>query len=172
MADEELISIIDIAEIHGKRRQSLHKIVSRLGFNVVKKKSDKGRGQSINHITAADYEVLKKHLQRVVKSAAETAIVGSGAFYVIQLEPQLDPGRIKVGFTENLDERLRSHRTSAPFAEIVASWPCKSLWERTAIECVTQSSEQLYSEVFRTESIGNLIERGNCFFDLMPDASV
>ena len=167
---DELISIADIAQIHQRHRSSIHKLVRRLGFNVVKKKSDQGRGQAVSHITANDYEELKSNIQDWDNANAETGVDSSGVFYVIQLEPKLDPGRVKVGFTENLDERLRSHRTSAPFSEIVAKWPCKLLWEKTAIECVTQDCERLYTEVFRTDNVDELIQKANQFFELMPNA--
>ena len=171
MFDQQLISIVDIAEIEGKRRQSLHKLVRRLGLNVVKKKGDKGRGQLINHIAASDYEELKKHINLWANPKADPINEGSGVFYIIQLEPQLDARRVKVGFTENLDERLRSHRTTAPYSEIVEKWPCKLLWEKTAIECITQDCERLYTEVFRADSVGRLVKMANRFFELMPDAS-
>lgn len=171
MIDEELISIAEIAEIHGKRRQSLHKIVRRLGLGVVKRKSVKGRGQSISHISANDYEELKRHIKDWSNLEPDPNGEGSGVFYIIQLEPQLDPTRVKVGFTENLEERLRSHRTTAPYSAIVEKWPCKLLWERTAIECVTQECEQLYTEVFRAKSISHLVEMADRFFRLMPDMS-
>jgi hypothetical protein len=59
-----------------------------------------------------------------------------GVFYLLQLEPEHDPGRIKAGFAVSLPERLRTLRCSAPFTKVVRTWPCKVLWERTAIESV------------------------------------
>jgi hypothetical protein len=38
-------------------------------------------------------------------------------FYLLQLEPEHDQGRSKVGFTTELEGRLRKHRCSAPFAK-------------------------------------------------------
>ena len=171
MIDQELISVTDIAEIEGKRRQSLHKLVRRLGLNVVKKKSDKGRGQLINHISASDYEELKRHINHWANPKADPTVEGSGVFYIIQLDPRLDPRRVKVGFTENLDERLRSHRTTAPYSQIVQKWPCKLLWEKTVIESITQDCERLYTEVFRADSINQLVKMANRFFELMPEES-
>ena len=168
MDDDQLISISEIADIHGKRRQSLHNLARRLGFNIVKQKSDRGRGQRINHITVSDYEKLKQHFGSWEAREYVEAGDGFGVFYIVQLEPELDPGRVKVGYTENLDERLRSHRTSAPFSVIVETWPCKPLWEKTAIDCVTQDCENLYTEVFRAANVDELIEKADDFFGLMP----
>ena len=89
-------------------------------------------------------------------------------FYLLQLEPEHDPGRIKVGFAVNLPERLRTLRCSAPFTKVVRTWPCKVLWERTAIESVTDGCNQLHTEVFRTASIESVVQRCDQFFSLMP----
>ena len=50
-------------------------------------------------------------------------------FYLIQLEPRVDPGRFKLGFASNPDERLRARRTAAPLARVVGTWPCRSAGE-------------------------------------------
>ncbi len=91
-----------------------------------------------------------------------------GFFYVIQLEPDHDPGRFKAGFTVDLDGRLQTHRCSAPFAEYRQSWPCKRAWERTAIECTTAGCEQIHTEVFRVASLELVVQRVDSFFALMP----
>jgi hypothetical protein len=95
-----------------------------------------------------------------------------GWFYLIQLEPDHDPGRLKVGFTTDLDGRLRHHRCSAPFAKYTKTWPCRRVWERTAIDSVTSGLEQLHTEVFRAPSVNEVEERGDRFFSVMPSVRV
>jgi hypothetical protein len=92
-----------------------------------------------------------------------------GFFYLIQLEPQHDSGRLKVGFTMDLDGRLQKHRCSAPFAQYVASWPCRRVWERAAIDCVTVGCDQLHTEVFRAASMEQVSGRAQAFFTMMPN---
>jgi hypothetical protein len=92
-----------------------------------------------------------------------------GVFYLIQLEPEHDPGRFKLGFATNIEERLRSHKTAAPFSKVLKTWPCKLLWEKTAIECASQGCARLHTEVFRTESIDEVQSRCEQFFKLMPE---
>ena len=67
-----------------------------------------------------------------------------------------------------MNERLRHHRTAAPFSKVERTWPCKSLWEKTAIDCVTQDCEKIYTEVFRTEDVERIVLLADRFFDLMP----
>ena len=42
---DELISVIDIARIHGKRKQSIFKLLKRLGVEQVKATGENARGQ-------------------------------------------------------------------------------------------------------------------------------
>ena len=91
-----------------------------------------------------------------------------GVFYVIQLEPEFDPGRFKVGFAAGMSERLRQLRCAAPFIAVARTWPCRRLWEKTAIESVAAGCERLHTEVFRTGSLEEIIGRCERFFAVMP----
>ena len=172
--DEELISVIDAASQLGlTHKQTLFKIINRLGLTPVKQRNSGHRNQIISYITTDDLELIKQHLLQS-QSEVEGSKVSSelqidrGVFYLIQLEPEHDPGRFKVGFASNLSERLRDHRCSAPFATVLAKWPCRILWEKTAIDCVTQSCRRIRTEVFHTEDISDVMNRCEQFFSLMP----
>lgn len=79
----------------------------------------------------------------------DAALYDIGVLYLLCLEPEHDPNRFKVGFGNNLNERLRQLRCSAPYIQVMKTWPCRRLWEKTAIECVTEGCERLHTEVFR-----------------------
>lgn len=169
MTTQNLISIIEIAANHGRHRQTIHKIVKRLGIDTIKVKvSNEGaRGQKLSHITIEDYTRLQQYLAPIKQNAADNN-VSHGIFFLLLLEPNFDPGRFKVGFATDTNERVRSHKTVAPLSKIIKTWPCKILWEKTAIECVTSGCERLYTEVFRTDEIQKVVERSDRFFELMP----
>ena len=90
----------------------------------------------------------------------------------IPLEPEHDPGRFKLGFTMDLDGRRRKHRCSAPFAQHVATWPCRRVWERAAIDCITNGCQQLHTEVFRATSVDEIRARAKGFLSMMPALKV
>lgn len=167
---EELISVIDVAKQLGRDKQYIFKIIKRLRISTVKHKNSDARGQSISFLTIADYELIKENLKSSdldsICSPAE--LDTNGVFYLIQLEPTHDAGRFKVGFATNIEERLRSHKTAAPLLKLVKKWPCKLLWEKTAIECISQECERMHTEIFRTNSIDRVVERCDEFFGLMP----
>ena len=171
--NEDLISVSDAAQKLGIYKQTLFRVIKRLGVDTIKKKSSSHRGQAISYITKKDFDLIVDN-QSIIKdhekgvSPISSAQIDHGVFYLIQLEPEHDPGRFKLGFASNMPERLRSHRCSAPFATIVETWPCHVLWEKTAIDCVTQGCEKLHTEVFRSTDIENVKRKCEHFFSLMP----
>ncbi|WP_395341191.1 hypothetical protein PN836_018640 [Ningiella sp. W23] len=174
---QKLISIIQVAEELGRQKQYIFKLVNRLKIEKVMQKSSGARGQTITYISIDDLERIKEHLLTSSQANSSTPEVSfesatSGVFYLIQLEPEHDKGRFKLGFATNLDERLRSHKTAAPFSTVINSWPCKLLWEKTAIDSITQGCERIYTEVFRHDSIDEIEERCERFFALMPSPEI
>lgn len=175
--DGDLISVIDLAAQVGRRKQTLFKVIERLRIETQKLSGSSSRGQLVAYVTSSEAKRIREEL---TASAAEPdngaeGDVGDGylpaqkgVFYLLQLEPNHDPGRFKVGFATDLSERLRKHRCSAPFATLVKSWMCRSLWEKTAIDCITAGCERLHTEVFRTASIGEVVARCDRFFGLTP----
>ena len=169
--NNDLISVIDIAANLGKRKQYIFKILGRLGIESIKQKNSDAKGQQIAYVTTEEYDHIKEYLAGS-NEASDSSIIQlevSGVFYLIQLEPEHDPGKFKAGFATNIEERLRAHKTAAPFSKVLKTWPCKLLWEKTAIDCVSQGCKRLYTEVFRTDSIEQVLSSCDEFFGLMPN---
>ena len=173
--NEDLISVIGAATQLGMHKPTVFKLIKRLGVSTTKQRNSSHRNQVISYITKPDLEFIMREVaaakpeKKEGSEASPLFQVDRGVFYLIQLEPEHDPGRFKVGFASNLPERLRDHRCSAPFSTVVATWPCRVLWEKTAIDCVTESCERIHTEVFRTDDISEVKERCEQFFALMPD---
>jgi len=60
-----------------------------------------------------------------------------GSFYVIATVPDIDSHRIKLGFTEDKDRRLRELLTVSSTAKLIHSWPCRRSWELSIITLLT-----------------------------------
>ena len=168
---EELISIADVAQSCGKRKQTVFKILKRLGIEPEKCKSSEKHGQTASYITKSEFEAVATQIatDRDFSQLSPGVVPSeSGYFYLIQLEPDHDPGRFKVGFTVNVEERLRAHRCAAPLLKLRKIWPCRSLWEKTAIDCVCDGVEQLHTEVFRADDLEKIEIKCDEFFFLMP----
>lgn len=171
----EPISVKDAGLQLGRRKQTIFKVIKRLGIDIQKRRDQSSRNQIVAYISQADFKRVREDMLSSAKSSNDTNEESPlndtdefGVFYLIQLEPDHDPGRYKVGFAVNMSDRLRAHRCSAPFSKVIEKWPCKRLWEKTAIDCITANSERLHTEVYRSPSLAEIIERGNSFFGLMP----
>ena len=118
----------------------------------------------------------EEECERIVRLRDEQGFGGTpselaetGQFYIIQLIPEFDPNRIKLGFAIDVNRRLSQHRTSAPTAICTATWPCKRLWEATVIDYLTLGHCQLISnEVFECADIDDLVQRAEKLFAIMP----
>ena len=170
------VAIADLADELGTYRQSIFKVAKRLRIQPVKRREESRRNQQIAFVTQTEAAAIRAEFatrRRTGDSTGEIPFtVEEGMFYVIQLEPEHDPGRLKLGFTTDLVGRLRHHRCSAPFAAYIKSWPCRRVWERAAIDCLTDSLEQLHTEVFRASSLEKVLERGDSFFAVMPKVNL
>ena len=161
---ENLISVGEFAESNGLRKQTVFKVLKRLGIETIKSRGGSlNRGQTIAYITDHDARSVLEALtsNRIPQHEQEAdayefldaALYDIGVFYLLRLEPEQDPSRFEVGFANNLNERLRQLRCSAPYTQVVKTWPCRRLWEKTAVECITDGCERLHTEVFRALSL-------------------
>ncbi|MBW7904902.1 MAG: hypothetical protein LC135_09870 [Phycisphaerae bacterium] len=175
------IAIVDLADEMQVRKQWIFKIARRLGIQTSQRREAERGNQFVATVSTEEATAIRGEIEASIRRGVDAAaptedsielITEFGAFYVIQLEPEHDPGRVKVGFTTDLDGRLRKHRCSAPFAICAKSWPCRRTWERAAIDCVTVGLEQLHSEVFRAPSVADVSRRGDEFFKVMPRLAV
>jgi hypothetical protein len=180
---DERIAIVDLADELQVRKQRVFKILKRLGIRPTQRREASRGNQNVAMMTLAEAAAVRSELGRgssprddgaplaVSATIAATEVYFAddvGVFYLIHLEPDHDPGRFKVGFTTELDGRLRKHRCSAPFAQSLKSWASRRTWERAAIDCVTQGCEKLHTEVFRTASLSEVSARADAFFAIMP----
>jgi hypothetical protein len=177
LSPDDGIAVVELADELQIRKQTIFKVMRRLGIQAVKRRESDRRGQLISVIRRDEADVIRNELRRITSaindgtsgvSYARYFSEDSGVFYVVQLEPVHDPGRLKVGFTTDIDGRLRHHRCSAPFAQCIGTWPCRRTWERAAIDCATIGAEQIHTEVFRVDSVQIVIDRANKFFSMMP----
>ncbi len=95
-----------------------------------------------------------------------------GHFYIIDLIPEAkELVRLKLGFSNNWENRLQQHKTTAPTADMEKIWPCKRTWEVAAMDVLSRGEKQIggdRSEVFDVKSVEEVIHRGNQFFSMMP----
>lgn len=160
----------DLAQELGLDKSNVRRYVLKQGVEFLKVRTSETRGQQTLALSEEDANFIRERRRAEGFSSPEPVISnGEGWFYVVQLVPELKPGRIKLGFAKDAENRLRAHRTSAPTAEVLKTWPCKRAWEGTVVDCITQKGCKSFStEVFDCENLDRLIELAEAFFRLMP----
>ncbi len=166
---QQFITLKELAEEMGIDRSHARRWILYQGF-VFQKIRDQKSGQLVNVLSEND---AKKaiDLRNEQGFGNDTISVNDnkGYFYLIQLIPELDPSRVKIGFAVNVEQRLASHRTSAPTALLLHKWSCNRKWEQTIIDSITRiDCEALSNEVYQVKDVDELIERCNKLFALMP----
>ena len=174
LGQDDSVAVVDLADELRIRKQWIFKIIKRLGIITNKRRGELVRGnQKVATISNADAMRIREYINQSKSSVQDVVnshqnVDGMGVFYLIQLEPDFDQGRFKVGFATDLEERLRKHRCSSPLLRCIKSWPCRSTWERAAIDCVSNECERIHTEVFRSSSIEEVVARADKFFGMMP----
>jgi hypothetical protein len=179
VSDVERIAIVDLADDLQVRKQRIFKILRRLGIRPTQRRDPSRGNQNVATVSQTEAATIRSEIEKSSESAGSSnARPGSfapfaaddvGFFYLIQLEPEHDSKRFKLGFTMDLDGRLQKHRCSAPFAKYVASWPCRRVWEGAAIDCLANGCEQVHTEVFRATSLDRVTASAQAFFAMMPN---
>ena len=117
----------------------------------------------------ASYEARRGPIPVSGEPGADVKYDRYGYFYLIQLVPEALPDRVKIGFADNVEKRLAEHRTAAPTARLLKSWPCKRSWDYAAMDSIARNGCKLVLNAVFEGEITGFIERGDAFFSVMPN---
>jgi AcrR family transcriptional regulator len=115
----------------------------------------------------ASYEARRGPISATAEEAVRYDRYGS--LYIIQLVPEALPNRVKIGYADNVEQRLNEHRTAAPTARLLKAWPCKRSWDHAATDSITREGCKLVLNEVYEGDITKFIERAEQFFALMPN---
>jgi hypothetical protein len=68
MMTTEMISVVDIALELGKHKQSIFKIIKRLGIEISKRRDLASKNQFVAYVTYADYQRIKEEISSRVRN--------------------------------------------------------------------------------------------------------
>ncbi len=170
MDSDGFVSSKALAQRLGMDRSHARRYVLKLGDSFHKRRTVDSGSQLTLCVTALEAEEIAVHrADQGFTASTVVAVSEVGVFYVIQLIPELDPHRLKLGFAESVEQRLAQHRTAAPTARVLHVWPCKRSWEVTAIDALTAVGCRLIlNEVFECDDPEALVQRGEAFFRMLP----
>lgn len=171
-SNNDYVALKDLAAELGMGPSSMRRYVKRLDIPTERRRTPNSRNQTTLTVTLEDAEYIRNKRQSEGFTSDATVVSASdrGFFYIIQLVPELDPKRLKLGFAENVETGLSQHKTAAPTATVLKSWPCKRVWEKTVIDALTVRHCRLVAnEVFECDSHENLVVLADNIFDILPD---
>jgi hypothetical protein len=166
----EYVSLKHLAQEIGMDRSHARRYVLRLGITPHKRRTPDSQNQLTLAVDANEATLIRqKRREEGFIGDSKPVPKDVGSFYVIRLVPELDGRRIKMGFADDLATRLCQHRTAAPTAQVVASWPCKRSWEGTVMDCLSgYKCRLILNEVFECDDVEGLVQLGGGLFGLMP----
>jgi hypothetical protein len=168
---DQLIPLRDLARELRVDRSHFRRYVARLGIVPKRRHTGDSGNKLVVTITAEEAERVRQARRNQGYVFGNCDVDGSvGVFYVIQLVPELDPKRVKLGFADDVAIRLAQHRTAAPTARIVKTWACRRSWEFTAIDALASDGCRLIlNEVYECSDLDRLLLHGDRFFELLPN---
>ena len=168
--NDDFVSLKQLAEEFGLDRSNMRKYVLKLGVTPHKRRTADSASQLTLAVTIADANLIRtKRREQGFLESLRPVVTEVGVFYVIQLVPELDPRRLKFGFADNIQTRLAQHRTSAPTAKLLKTWPCRRSWEGTLIDCLAGAGCKLIlNEVYEMDDVAKVVERADAIFKLLP----
>ena len=168
---EHYISLKQLSERLGMDRSHARRYLKRLGIKTQKRRTADSGSQLCLTVTEEQAEnILAQRRNEGFLGSGKAVAAEAGVFYVIQLVPELDPSRVKLGFAIDMNDRLAQHRTAAPTASIMKTWPCKRSWEQTVMDAlVADGCRHMLNEVYECDDLDGLIAKGDALFKLFPD---
>jgi hypothetical protein len=166
----EYVSVKDLAAELGKHRAPMLRRIRREGIEVHMRRLPDSRGKAASCVTPKQAEAVRQMYEGEVVVNAEPDTSGCGVLYVVQLLPKLDPQRVKIGFTQNIEMRLADFRTTVPDVKLVQSWPCKRTWESMVTDIlVSVDCAHVGGEVFRCKNLKGMLARADRLFGMCPE---
>jgi hypothetical protein len=168
--EDDFISLKQLAGELGLDRSNTRKYVLKSGIRPHKRRTPDSGGQLTLALTAEEAETIRsKRREEGFLGSPRLVVKESGVFYLIQLVPELDPRRIKLGFADDMATRMAQHKTAAPTVILVKSWSCKRSWESTVIDCLSVECRLILNEVYECENVPALVDKADRLFALLPD---
>ncbi len=173
---QNYVTFQEIADENGVGTDTVRRNAKKLELEITRRRTQSSKGALVNCLSREDADKLKAFFDQRQNyefnlGARDVSVQRYGYFYLIQLVPEALPNRVKIGYTDNLEQRLSEHRTAAPTSKLIKSWKCKRSWDQAAMDSITRENcKHVLNEVYEGD-IDGLIERGENFFCNMPKSN-
>lgn len=148
---EQVVFVRDIADRMGIDRSAAHKLVKRFGMTVLKRRTPETGMQLASALSEEDAEKLTawRDASGFVNECSGAGIAPN-FLYVVAVDPERRPGRIKVGTATIPENRFADYRTVCPDMQAVRVWALPSTCEGYLIALAGRFGERVGMELFDT----------------------
>lgn len=113
-----------------------------------------------------DFEEAKEERLRILAGAGakirREREKTAGHFYMIRIREDHAGHVVKLGFSTNVQRRLKTFQSVAPEAQLVQTWPAAATWEYPIMRRATKkNTETLFQELFRVKDLQALRRQVN-----------
>jgi len=166
---DQPVSLKQLADELGFHSSSIRKIVLRRGFTPFR--LSEGKNKPL-YLKATDAESFKQQISNeqnnkiVLKTEASSSKI-SGVYF-IEVPSYEGKNRIKIGWSDNLSDRLSAYRTIIPDLRVKAVWQTTDAWcERAALKCAERLGRRVHQELFEFEDISSALSEISDLFSKM-----
>ena len=153
---EEYVSIGECADLLNMDRSNLLKAIKsgKYGHITLELRRDRNKqNQKVTTISKEDFETIKKYRESEGYGTEKVVKSTKGVFYIIQTNPHDIPLRYKFGFTNDLDNRIRSYKSVCPNMKIIEKYPCDSIHELPLLKMIQKYGKRVGQELFEVKDI-------------------
>lgn len=167
--DNRPVSLKQLAEQLGFHTSSIRKAIVRRGFTPFRLSEDKNKPLFLKY---EDAELFKQQIENERNNAVFSGISISpsriSGVYFIEVPSYEGTIRVKIGWSDNLSDRLSTYRTIIPDLRIKAVWQTTDTWcERAALKCAERKGRRVYQELFEFEDIESVLTELTDLFSKM-----
>lgn len=168
---EKHISIKELSNRIGIDRSNVLKLLKKSGIKTQNRRMPDSRNQLCSTITKEQANEIIAHRKEIgFLNSGKSVDSEIGFFYIVQLIPEFTLSRIKLGFSNDVSNRLAQFRTVVPKAKILKTWPCRRSWEQTITDAlVSKNCKHINNEIYDCDDIDSLLKRADEFFEFFPN---
>ena len=153
LPEDRPVPLKDIASKIGRNPGTILKVSRSRGFQPFKLQEGQNKP---NFLSAQDAKTLIQKLEDEAKYRVnpeqEKAPSGISGVYAIEIPSYDGAIRLKIGWSDNIADRLDTYRTIVPDLRVSRIWPCFENWhERMALKWAGQNGRQISQELFDFE---------------------
>lgn len=163
------VSLKQLADELGFHSSSIRKTVIRRGFTPFR--LSEGKNKPL-YLKATDAKSFKQQIfnEQNNKVAPKECISSSKVrgVYLIEVPSYEGENRFKIGWSDNLSDRLSTYRTIVPDLRVKAVWQTSDAWcERAALKCAEKLGRRVHQELFEFENFNSALTELNDLFSKM-----